>query len=233
MVEVSTSVAVAVPEPSLVVMVRVAEPAALVYFTVANVALICANVPVSVMLVDVPVIAALPAVAANVPLLTTKFTVIEPEPMSASDTLSPVNVVATLGSIVNVVGSVLTGASFTAVTLMVLVDVLLKLLAADPSSTCHVNVRVALLTVGVSLVLAKVTPCNTALYCATVAEPVKLSLPVTASYEPVMPLAAVNANTSPVVKPEVICTVAPTRLVLSTSLKSRSLLATMAAAFSV
>lgn len=127
----------------------------------------------------------------------------------------------------------LTGASLTAVRLMELVDVLLKLLADAPSSTCQVNVRVALVPVGLSLLLAKVTPCSTAAYCATVAEPVKLSLPVTASYEPVMPFAAVNANTSPVVRPEVICTVAPARLVLSTSLRLRSLLAAMAAAFSV
>ena len=106
MVEVSTSVAVAL---SVVVMVRVAEPAVvLVYFTVAKVALICANVPVSVIVaVPPPAMVALPAVAASVPLVVavvpvpiTNFTVMLPEPMSASDTLSPAKVVATLVSTV-------------------------------------------------------------------------------------------------------------------------------------
>lgn len=72
MVDVSTSVAAVGVAPSLVVMVKVVVPALVrVYFTVANVALICAKVPVKVMVaVPLPAMVALPVVAANVPAVT-------------------------------------------------------------------------------------------------------------------------------------------------------------------
>ena len=85
------------------------------------------------------------------------------------------------------------------------------------SVTAQVMVRLvlALLTVGSSLLLLKVTDCNAAVYCASVAVPVSVRTPP-ALLRIVMPLCGVKPSVSPVTG-LLMVTVAPAICVSSAS----------------
>ena len=114
-----------------------------------SVALICAKVPVMVT-VAVPLLAmlAVPPETATVPWATAKVTVRVPVPASTSAMLRPVMVRAVSSLVVSVVkGTVLTGASLTALTVMAMVSESVKvppLPVLPPSLVSMVNVSLPL-----------------------------------------------------------------------------------------
>ena len=118
--------------PSLVTMVNVTEPLALLTGTYTGVRtpvlkklLIWATVPASVMLVvPLPVTVTPPAVAAvSLPLETLNVTVTEPGAASASLICKLLSTMLLSSSMVKLAGSVLTGASLMAATLMLTLPV--------------------------------------------------------------------------------------------------------------
>ncbi len=126
----------------------------------ANVALICATVPVSVtVLVPLLVMVAVPPATVSVPWVTLSVTVSEPLCASTSAMLNPAIALLVSSLVVCAPGTVMVGASLTAVILTVLVTPTLvcaptaSLLA---SVTAQVMVRLVLTDVGSSLVLLKV-----------------------------------------------------------------------------
>ena len=127
----------------------------------------------------------------------------------------------------------MTGASFTAATLIVLVPILDAWFALAPSSIAQLIVRVTELAVGFSLVEEYVTVLRAVWYCATVAVPDKVKTPTPLLYEPLMPFWFEKPSTSPVVNPPEILTVAPVKFKLSASLTVKPLLMAVAASFSV
>ena len=119
-----------------------------------RVALICAAVPVSVTLaVPLPAMMAEPPVTASMPWATARVTVMLPLAASVSATLRPVITLAVSSAVVCATGTVLTGASLTALTVRATLpeaDLLPPAPVLPPSATVKLRVSLPLvLSVGV------------------------------------------------------------------------------------